>query len=580
MNNQLCILYNTHDRYIKNITELHYFFNAIPYTIANRLIDNFKHFIELIESKQVFNIQNISEDDKNFINKIIDDLVTNYNDDINKKYLLDKGIDITLSDEYKQKNELNNLTTPIRKNIKTDTIQLPTKENKALPTKEEDIKEFKHEYRLSHYDFKSEINNAITAFVVSDIIQNNYINYLYFIFNLSEKLTNKIDTTGNIKIIYKGGNVLKNIYETMKTYTRTDDTMSSFFNKSDFDFEIVISNINDENKYNEYYDKCVRLILYIIQSVKTVINDNDDKFLKIKNKINNNKSLIDRLNNYIQSIDKNKNSLNIKTITDISENPNPINRLITFNNTSDNIKTIEINDNNSAYYYNLNEILVYNNNNNISSFILGRIKYILKITYIDDSNKTHTHNFNSEILDLALSRYNDHKYNYYKKININKELLEYKYKNIISYKSHGLNDILYDFIQQFIEVENFWTINKYDKKINRFLYFVNLKLSIDSKTEETYNSVKKVIIDFIKNPNSNIDKIKSLLQDEKNPIYIFLKDIIITSSNKKDFNDKIDKIISIFESLKFVELGDNKITDLKYINKYYKYKNKYNLLKK
>jgi hypothetical protein len=394
---------------------------------------------------------------------------------------------------------------------------------------------------------------------------------------------------------------MKNIYETLKGSNLLDENIIEFINdrfkKTDFDFEIKILP-NDIILYNKYYDYSVKIVLFIINSIKEILEYDDTLYFDIANKFDINKnSIIKKLNDSIDTLKiSNRNIYNIDKITNIDIDYDTNNLLYTFDeekkkdNKVNKIVNIIIDKNKSPYYYNLNEIISFSNNilkkTNLTTFILGRVKYSFKITYNKINNiDSHTMKLQSEIFDLSISRYNDYKKMETSRTLGDKDNINIYYKNDpnfgkIKYNSYNIELLLNDFMQQFNEYKYIWMMNKYEKKLNRYLFFINMKLS-NNKDEfdyaQTINKIKDLLKDLLNltindgllNEFKNENKDKIILQFIDYITRIFNLVIIDTDENKNKFKEFIDLIKTFFNNASYVNFKiPEKEFELSYMKKY------------
>lgn len=621
INNDLVNIYNESDRYIKQVTENDYFMYKINYKLLVQINENLEYFFNLMvdennKSKESATPtqtstpiqppkpstkppkQSVPKTNKEIIDKSINYYIKkfNYNIIVNN-YVKKEGIDIVVNKE-------------LMPSVKIDEIKI--RKNIIVPIKKSGITSINDPKDISY--LLNEYNNDIRYAqrydlnaVLTDYINNNFninsVNYTYLITTFYNKLIDKLpdDIRNNIKLIYKGGNVMKNIYETLKSNNLLDEKLVHFvndrFNKSDFDFEIKISPNNIE-LYNKYYDYSVKIVLFIINSIKEILVYNDTLFFDIANKFDIHKNnIIKKLNDGIDTLKiNNRNIYNIDKITNIEIDYDTNNFLYTFDedNKKDNkvnkIVNIIIDKNKSPYYYYLNEIICFSNNilrnNDFTTFILGRVKYSFKITYNKINNTdSHTMKLQSEIFDLSISRYNDYKKAETDRTLGDKDNINIYYKNDselgkIKYDSYTIDLLLNDFMQQFNEYKYMWIINKYEKKLNRYLFFINMKLS-NNKNESDYvqtiNKIKDLLKDLLnltinngllnELKNENTDKIIFQFIDYINKIF----NLVITddNENKNKFKEFINFIITFFNNSGYVKFKiPEKEFELSYMKKY------------
>ena len=541
---------------------------------------------------------------KILIDRLIDEAVNKFNNnEFANKYILDKGKEVVINKDITRLNQDINH----RKNIKVgDNLDI------KKVTDINDITDLMTEYTgQQRYEERYTLNAVLTEYVSTEF--TNSKNFIYLITNFNKKLNNLIpeEYRDHIFILFKGGNVMKNLFETIKDKNvldiKTVNYMRNYFKKSDFDFESVILNYNNMDEYKKYYDYTVNIVLFTIKSIYDILLTNSNLFFEIEKEFEANKeNILELLNNKLKEIKlNNANIYKIDKFTDISINNDTSNNLYTFDETSivDNkvnkILNITINKNNSPYHYYLNDIVEVMNDNNELSFILGRIKYTFKVRYTNLNNKTNYINLNSEILDISMARYNDYKLKYYMDNNIDKEIINYYKKDdkldTLNYNSYTIYSLLNDLFIQFRERKYIWGTDKYDKKLNRFIFFINIYLSSELG-EFNYNRLVGKFIEYINNLNQQqqYNELLNMLKNEmninnNNVFYLFIELINKNYENTLNDTDETKELLNnIIKNIKNY-LTDNKYVnykipkdnfELSYMEKYMKYKSKYLELKK
>jgi len=251
-------------------------------------------------------------------------------------------------------------------------------------------------------------------------------------------------------------------------------------------------------------------------------------------------------------------------------------------------------------YYNETNRFVSNVGTEINYFTLHRVKLNV-ILYFKTWSKYETNvaygffQAPSELIDIPISTYDDFKKN------LNFDLHIQKYENTIdnknmvfySYSIFGLIDDICKAI--FIENEFPWDDFKFEKKINRLVYFFLIYLNnsysnwdeIKTKSEEYFNNnfdISKSKLTFKTYGDKDISEDK--LYDK---IFKYLSDVNnrVKSSNNPEFVKNMDKIKQIFLSNLNVFVHEEIPDDISetgseyvpYLKKYLKYKQKYLSLK-
>jgi hypothetical protein len=203
----------------------------------------------------------------------------------------------------------------------------------------------------------------------------------------------------------------------------------------------------------------------------------------------------------------------------------------------------------------------------------------------------------SELIDIPISTFNDFKI---KKIKFNKDIQQYQ--NIIlnktlkfySYSIYGLIDDICTAL--FIENEYPWIDVKFEKKINRLIFFFLIYLN---NSYQNYSEITQQILNFFedysivnstnieyKKYNNSVEKEDLIYNNILGYIADLKKKIILSdNSNNKEKFDKIKK--SFIENINnFLpehiksQTNTNNIESVPYLKKYLKYKQKYINLKK
>ena len=557
-----------------------------------------------------FTNDNLNNDDKILIDKLIDQEISKFNNnDFANKYLLDKGKEINLSESITK--------IPIdiinRKNVKVPIYGLDVGEiiniNDITRLENSDLEQKKYEERYA-------LNAVLTEYVSTKFTNSKTLLYLITTFNNKMKTLIPVEYKDHIFILYKGGNVMKNLFETIKDKNVLDENtvefMDKYFKRSDFDFEATIVNYKDYNEYNTYYDYAIKLILFTVKSICTILQTYGYLFFNIEKEFKAHKeNILEELNKKLEEIKfNNANVYNINKFTNIKISNNTTNNLFTYDESTtvntkvDKILDIIISKNRNPYHYYLNDTVeIYKDGNKIS-FTLGRIKYTFNITYDSLNDTTRNIDLKSEILDLSMARYYDSKLLHYKKNNLAKEIINYYKKDEdldnIEYESYSITTLLIDLIQQLEENKYIWLATKYEKKLNRFLFFINIKLSSDLG-RTNYDILSSKFIEFMNSlDQSNSNKYKEIYNDllnilnnlkmnETDIFQLFVKLIKIkyedilndTIENKALYDEFRDIILTFFNNNKYVnyKIPKNNI-ELTYLEKYIKYKTKYLKLKK
>ena len=169
--------------------------------------------------------------------------------------------------------------------------------------------------------------------------------------------------------------------------------------------------------------------------------------------------------------------------------------------------------------------------NNNSNFALLRLKMNLILFYTNTSNNTiGISNAPSELIDLSIPEIDSDYLKFVYEHNIKNEIIKYKpihtYLNFVYY-GYSINGFIYDFINQLYITSNPpWIGPKFEKKIQRFMFFILLSL-LDIKNTYNYITYDEICINLehvIEFFNSSYDEINNNIPYYKyklNQIFIF-----------------------------------------------------------
>ncbi len=493
---------------------------------------------------------------------------------------------------------------------KENTIKFELKPPIEINGKLIDIDFEKNLCKKNFLDIMTEFINKDKCFNDNNIIYIERFQYLVNkVFNVLINLykeylkqtTNQDLSDFDILFIYKGGTTMKILFDKYKKIFENFNffnELTSNFKRSDSDYSIFI-NPNLRN-YNNIYTEINLISARALLLIKKIINDNknfiipfntinksdilnliikmNDKLVDIKKQelcsnFNNVESIIG-----ISYFDKtlflteNLTNLNINNIDNFDDrvtnnninefiqkkhvNPSKNDFFITFDILNKNNRYIGNIDtkNKSPIYLSINETNEYINNGNLTAFCLQRLKLNFIIYYKTYDNKYGLFNAPSELVDVSIMKQYS---NDLKKIyeNIEYEFANYIYtsnNNLqIQFKSYSLYGHISDLsLVLFIQSPKPWINPKYEKRINRLMYFIILELfSIGDITKTIYILL---ILEKIFNSTTNLDN--------KNKYFDKLKDEINNLKIKK-INLGIDKLIKYYQPI---------------INKYYNSNNSLN----
>jgi hypothetical protein len=248
-------------------------------------------------------------------------------------------------------------------------------------------------------------------------------------------------------------------------------------------------------------------------------------------------------------------------------------------------------------YYNETNRFVSNVGTEINYFTLHRLKLNV-VLYFKTWSKYETNvaygffQCPSELIDVPISTFDDYK----KNLDFDKNLQEYENtidnKNLIfySYSIYGIVDDICKAI--FVESLYPWDDIKYEKKINRLVYFFLIYLNNSySNMDDIKNTLKNYfktydIADAKMNFKTYDDK--SISSDEDllyNKILKYISDVNsrVKNTNNQIFADKMNSIKNIFISNIDIfkpeeipdDISENGGERVPYLKKYLKYKQKY-----
>jgi hypothetical protein len=446
----------------------------------------------------------------------------------------------------------------------------------------------------------------------------------------------------SIVFIYKGGTSMKIIFEKyLKLFNEKNSDLKYFddaFQRSDSDYTILIDKKEYSNPeiYNKIYYDINILTFNILNKIKDFLSEYNNEIFPVNiitdnillNKLASMNTILEKDLTFFENVEKFIGiTFNNRTIMteDIPDNPifynindpstnlyNPkINNFIqnkkidvkrddfyitVIKNKDDFLpKVITIpnkNTNNGIYQY-LNESNYWENysKGKYTNFLLHRIK-INSVLYFKTKNNEYGFIYMpAEVIDIANAKFNDYKlddYNFqldhkqYSKIHNNNKLLFYSYT-----LSGFYNDLLKSLIY---EKEFIWDTNKFEKKIKRVIFFILIILNNKyANTTELLNIIKDYFTFIVNNEPTSINifllkiKLDSIKIDKE--IMNFIKYFYDLYEQKTNYNKLKDVITKyVYENINnFSQLtinsGYNDIPEsVPYLQKYIKYKTKYNEL--
>jgi len=444
------------------------------------------------------------------------------------------------------------------------------------------IGKFKNDFMRSDADYiilinKKNIMKKYLTFDEKDInmIYNLYYYHLNFIVNiLINKLRSKYTT--DISFYYDFNRV----------------------NYNDLDDSLEMLNEKLQNNNIMYPDSNY-------SKIKKFIGINFYNRNYIKEKIDNTKKIYIFKNNVLMEIDKNflnkKPSPKRKDIFITYKHKNNLPPVFinkykhSISDDDDEFLLLEsyTNNKNNDIYIITNESHQYKTwNNKRINFTLHRLKLNSLLYFSMDINDEERYGYINnpvEILDISIPKYNDY-FNtdlYDVEENIEENIYSHPYVGEFKYYTYSSKGYIKDlYLNLCVHNEYIWNDSKYEKRLNRLIFFVVVEII----TIKNYIEVINDIYNFLQDENkTNLNKFKSKLNSDA---YKFFETILCykNDSNFINFKDKYEKMMGIiyekFEELRKVKdldkiksLTKEELDKIKYFNKYIKYKNKYSLFK-
>jgi hypothetical protein len=569
--------------------------NGLSTFIESSLSNNVNsNLIKNEDTNNIYFNNNLKEldfgiDEKNFIN--INDIKNN-NSELNNKYIID---DDEISTEQ----------------IKS--VSDPFQEHKNIVTK-----------YITNVFSKSDEGKINTLNLIIEKFTTKINEYIIF----------KKFKKNSIRFIYKGGNVLRILFQTYKQISSglsllIDEYYSNDFTNSDMDFEILVAEeyYNNKELISTIINDLTKMSYVILFDIRIELYKNIDNYIDFF------KFTPGIQRNYLENIMTDLNNLYLNKINNINEpNLTFINIVfsgiyLNYKSNRDNsrfdllIKNDDINlDVNKSikvagipnpYSNKINKNYFYITvNNTIDAFNLVRMKVNFATNYCKQNTQTKIYNKNigGEFIDVSISKksknknFDDDLVEYTKKDNDGKILLKFE-----SYKIKYFVKELYNIV--FNDRMN----DKTEKRLNRLLIlclidaYVKNNFIIDKNFENyikktielIYSKISEIqkenILDINLKPNNKILTQDNDYLKNNNNIFIdgfeYVYNSILTSKYKKDNIESLIKIFDITIStlnnfIKILEFQNNQniiynitqlggVKNIDYKNKYLKYKNKY-----
>lgn len=529
-------------------------------------IENNKIFItdNKVATKQEISTNNIKDNSEleSYINNIYDNyrkVESNFNKD-NEDHLFnlnrqDDILKLINSDKYLD-------------DIGDAQIKLENRE--LFDCKKKTLYDVSTEYFTKLF-FKNEQINEMFQFIINTLFQIMIKKYID---------ENNLKET-DILFIYKGGTTMKILFEKYKNLINIENYFDNKnFKRSDSDYSMIVNPfIPNAEKHRKEVIKMSFVILSelrkIFSTCKNVLFDDceftDEKLKDLIDKFNSNLSSNSECKEIFKNIkivgityddklffnenrerfyenDDNKN-IGIEEIDNQmnKESPNAIIKKIgniLNRNYKSNRRDMYIE--NDQLFFMLDEPNYKSSKNNIylsmnnninqlkgkienynNNFTLLRLKMNTILFYINTSNNTiGISNAPSELIDLSIPKIDSDELKFVYEHDIRNEITKYKpvhtYLKFV-YNGYSINGFIYDFIKQlYIEANPPWIGPKFEKKLQRFSFFILLSLlELKNKKSEItyevlYNNVDNLIVFFDNNYdmiNKNLDIFKTLLDN-------------------------------------------------------------------
>lgn len=459
------------------------------------------------------------------------------------------------------------------------------------------------------------------------------VNTIYNSFIDKYKLMNNLNEL-DIVFLYKGGTTIKILFDKYKNIfndlkmDKFIDIVQSSFKRSDSDYTIFINNTLPD--FTKHYLNINKISSFLLQLCRQIINNFPNEIVPFNsinsNNINNTLNhIIEQLNLYINdSADKCTQLLEMDEIIGLSFNDVHVinanfNRvpslrtdtLITWNkHNNDEQLVINIDNTPDNLYLSYNETHEYEcgnpsnqTKNQGDKFMLHRMK-INFVLYYKFKGVINTLNCPSELIDVSIAKHNSNDLFFFSQ-HKDLEIMDYNYNHnntfCVNYKSYSIYGNVIDLLLVlFYSPRVPWESKKYDKRINRLLFFIVLDIFEAYKND--HNKINTLIHAFsdlcntslVRDEHSIKHKLSSLikLSDElpnRSFVQLFFE-INRLLPRLSTHTDKInyDTFMSHFyNALQSVHINAN--VDIQFTgnvpmlggfhHKYLKYKNKYLTLK-
>lgn len=589
--------------------------------VANDITNIINELCDWFIEKFAFNIKNTTDYSNSFngtyFNNVKEYLKNNQLNNVFKLYLL-----LNTLTPFVESN-LNNNKIPVVMNTQTidqlleiknfniiDKNYVTIQTSKPKPDLDYDHDtDYKHEKKQEEKDsiyvdpyekHKQFVTELITnVFLHSDESRYNILNLIAEKFNKSidDYILLKHFQPQSIKFIYKGGNVMRILFESYQqkiggAFAKLfNEAFAPTFSKSDMDYEILINRLSFPTD-DQSFEITKRLIVgdltklsfYVLNDIRRTMFEDIDKYIDFF-KLNPNS----QRNSIIETLNK------IKTITYTNNKLSFLN--LQFSNMFSNF-----NANTSSDYYDIHiknqgvklqigniptpttQIINKNDfyisvNESIPNFNLCRLKVNFLALYSkndDSTNKIYNKNIPGELIDVSISKEN-------KSFTIGEDIIEYTLTKPGNLKLKFTSYTLSYFIKELINIV--FVLDKTSKTIKRLTRLI-LLCFIDAHiidNEKITNNLKDIIQIMISNIyKREFNNKQKIMMSGYNGFIKFYQQLELLNNNDSEHIQEINKTC-VDLLVKINSIISNNITsslyDISqlggYKEKYLKYKNKY-----
>ncbi len=377
------------------------------------------------------------------------------------------------------------------------------------------IQNYEFDIDADYEDPMKSIKNTLTDFVDEEFLNKNL--YIIRLLALVYQQMNPLLDKYGLKLIFKGGNVMRLVNKNIQEYLAPDikqlieNTFGDYLKQSDNDFTIFVNpNINN---YELLLTQITYEVFHKLDKVKKRIMDNLPHYFDI---FNDNKSVVRG------KFMKLKRELGVKSVKLYPTQD----KEIVFTNNKKNISVFNNDMSTWGFVFNsLNTTLEFRGGpNDIVKFNLlrSKVNFILN-TKVEAAG---------ELIDISIPHKRDQSmrkftstpiFNKYMKNNVITVKTSYGF----SYHMINVNYIVHDLMRiLFVQFEYPWLASKYEKRLARLLYFIfidelnKLKMLSLSNTGKLANMFKNFLFqiahgcpNYLKNKSKSLQKICYYSQD-------------------------------------------------------------------